>query len=71
MLHINLALIGHTVSEEKRFEYYGNLHVYSPRMGGGGGGEGGGDEPLGSSCFFFFRIIDFQSNLAFHSRFFL
>ena len=28
-----MALIGQAVSEEKIFEYYGNLHVYCPGMG--------------------------------------
>ena len=34
------ALIGRAVSEEKRFEYYGNIHVYCPGVGA--------DEPLQS-----------------------
>ena len=46
MLHIKLALIGQVVSEEKMFEYYGNIHVYCPGVGA--------YEPLGP---FFFRII--------------
>ena len=29
----NLALIGQAVSEKKIFEYYGNIHVYCPRVG--------------------------------------
>ena len=33
MLHIKLALIGQVVSEEKMFEYYGNIHVYCPGVG--------------------------------------
>ena len=32
-IHIKLALIGQTVSEEKTFEYYGNIHAYCPRVG--------------------------------------
>ena len=31
MLH--LVLIGQVVSEEKMFEYYGNIHVYCPGVG--------------------------------------
>ena len=30
---MTLALIGHTVSEKKIFEYYGNIHVYCPGVG--------------------------------------
>ena len=30
----NLALIGQVVSEEKMFEYYGNIHVYCPGWAG-------------------------------------
>ena len=33
MLHINFALIGQAVSEEKMFEYYGDIHVYCPGVG--------------------------------------
>ena len=34
MLHIkNLALIGQVVSEEKMFEYYGDIYVYCPGVG--------------------------------------
>ena len=43
MLHIDLTLIGQVVSEEKMFEYYGNIHVYCPGVGA--------DEPLGSIFF--------------------
>ena len=43
MLHINLALIGQAVSEEKTFEYYGNIHVYCTVVGA--------HEPLGSIFF--------------------
>ena len=28
-----MALIGQVVSEEKMFEYYGNIHVYCPGVG--------------------------------------
>ena len=38
-----LALIGQVVSEEMMFEYYGNIHVYSPGVGP--------DKPLGPICF--------------------
>ena len=38
-----LALIGHIVSEKKLFEYYGHIHVYSPREGT--------DKPLGAKYF--------------------
>ena len=38
-----LALIGHAVSEEKMFKYYGNIHVYCPGVGP--------YEPLGSTFF--------------------
>ena len=31
------------ISEEKMFEYYGNIHVYCPGVGA--------DEPLGSNFF--------------------
>ena len=48
--HKNLALIGQAVSEEKMFEYYGNIHVYCPGVGP--------YKPLGST---FFRIINIQS----------
>ena len=34
------ALIGQAVSERKIFEYYGNIHVYSPGAGA--------DKPMGS-----------------------
>ena len=30
---MGMALIGHVVSEEKMFEYYGNIHAYWPRVG--------------------------------------
>ena len=43
MLHINLALIGLAVSEEKTFEYFGDIHVYCPRVGA--------HESLGSNFF--------------------
>ena len=39
----NLALIGQAVSEEKTFEYYGNIHVYCRGVGA--------HEPLGSNFF--------------------
>ena len=39
MLHIKFGF----VSEEKMFEYYGNIHVYCPGVGA--------DEPLGSIFF--------------------
>ena len=39
----NLALIGQAVSEEKTFEYYGNIHVYCHGVGA--------HEPLGSNFF--------------------
>ena len=45
------------VSEEKMFEYYGNIHVYCPGVGA--------DEPLGSN---FFRIINIQSYCPFPAR---
>ena len=35
-----MALIGQVVSEEKMFEYYGDIHVYCPGVGA--------YEPLGS-----------------------
>ena len=38
MPYKNLALIDQAVSKEKRFEYYGNIHVYCPGVGA--------DEPL-------------------------
>ena len=38
-----MALIGHAVSEEKMFEYYGDIHVYCPGVGA--------YEPLGSIFF--------------------
>ena len=50
MLHMNLALNGKTVSEEKIFEYYGNIHVYCPGVGV--------NLSLGSN---FFTIINLQS----------
>ena len=37
----SLALIGHAVAE--MFEYFGHMHVYSPRAGA--------DKPLGTKCF--------------------
>ena len=40
-----LALIGRAVSEEKMFEYYGNIHVYCPGVGP--------YKPLGSTFFRF------------------
>ena len=43
MLHIKLALIRQEVSEEKMFEYYGDIHVYCPGVGA--------DEPRGSNFF--------------------
>ena len=55
---INLALFRQAVSEEKMFEYYGNIHVYCPGVGA--------DEPLGST--FFFRIINIQSYCPFPAR---
>ena len=36
-----MALIGHAVAE--MFEYFGHMHVYSPRAGA--------DTPLGTKCF--------------------
>ena len=30
MLHIKFGFIGQVVSEEKMFEYYGNIYVYCP-----------------------------------------
>ena len=36
-----VALIGHAVAE--MFEYFGHMHVYSPRAGA--------DTPLGTKCF--------------------
>ena len=38
-----MALIGQAVSEEKMFEYYGDIHVYCPGVGA--------YEPLGSNFF--------------------
>ena len=38
-----MALIGQVVSEKKLFEYYGHIHVYSPREGA--------DNPLGRKYF--------------------
>ena len=32
-LLLNFALIGHAVTEEKMFEYYGNVYVYLLEMG--------------------------------------
>ena len=59
-LHINMALIGQAISEEKIFEYYGNIHVrvYCPGLGA--------DEPLGS---FFSESLMFQSYSPFPARF--
>ena len=39
----NLAMIGQVVSEQKIFEYYGDVHVYCTGVGE--------DTPLGSNCF--------------------
>ena len=41
------------VSEEKKFEYYGIIHVYCPRVGA--------YEPLGPFVFFFFFFFFFFS----------
>ena len=38
-----MALTGQAVSEKKLFEYYGHIHVYSPREGA--------DNPLGQKYF--------------------
>ena len=38
-----MALVGQMVSEEKTFEYYGDIHVYCPGVGA--------HEPLGSNFF--------------------
>ena len=38
-----MVFVGQAVSEKKRFEYYGNIHVNCPGVGA--------DEPLGSNCF--------------------
>ena len=50
----NLALIGPAVSEEKIFEYFGNIHVYCSRVGA--------DQPLGP---FFFRLINLHLPISF------
>ena len=58
MIHIKMALIGQAVSEEKMFEYYGNIHVYC---------KGAGPyKPLGPT---FFRIINILSYYPFPARF--
>ena len=43
MLHIKFGFDSPSGSEEKMFEYYGNIHVYCPGVGA--------DEPLGSIFF--------------------
>ena len=43
MLHIKFGFDWPAVSEEKMFQYYGHIHVYSP--------EAGADNPLGQKYF--------------------
>ena len=64
MLHIKFGLIDRVVSEEKMFEYYGDIHVYCPGVGV--------YEPLGFmffSSFFFFvffcLFVFFSESLVF------
>ena len=54
-----MALIGHALSEEMMFEYYGDIHVYCTEVGA--------NEALESN--FMFRIIDIQSYCPFPARF--
>ena len=48
----NLALIGQVISEEKRFEYYGNIHVYCRGVGA--------HEPLPLGSIFFSESLIFS-----------
>ena len=48
----NLALIGQVISEEKRFEYNGNIHVYCRGVGA--------HEPLPLGSIFFSESLIFS-----------
>ena len=47
------SLIGHAVAE--MFEYFGHVHVYSPRAGA--------DKPLGTKCFH-----EYKSSVPLHAH---
>ena len=67
MLHIKFGLIVQAVSEEKRFEYYGNMYIHYPCIlpQSGGGGGGGGSAPLGPSFFSFSESLIFSATAHF------